>query len=231
MKKIMDKFDDFLLNQKLIENVALSDKESEIIVLTTIKNRYNKLYYNQVLMNNVVEDTLFESIEDVALSINTNNWDKDPLAFYQSFTSSFLKEYLTPYTIDEIKKFDLYKVAGYNIGFAIKDDGNIILVHNNDKIKGIGNLLMKKAIQYGGKKIDHFDGFLTGFYLKNGFIFKDNDPFLMEYCPDKWNFNPVDINNPKTSIYVNELKVNKNELNIAKVRYDEGMPDIVYRTI
>ena len=28
---------------------------------------------------------------------------------------------------------------------------------------------MKKAIQYGGKKLDHFDGFLTGFYKKLNF--------------------------------------------------------------
>jgi hypothetical protein len=90
---------------------------------------------------------------------------------------------------------------------------------------------MNKAIQFGGNKLDHFDGYLTGFYKKLDFILESNDFFIKEYAPEKWNYKKVSIDNPNTSIYVNEIDVSLTLYSTAKERYDNGMPDIVYRII
>ena len=227
----LKKYKEFLLNTKLFENVATDDLIDTRVTNTVEKNNYKKRYYNQYLMKNIVNDTLFESVEDVALKIHTNEWDKDPENFFESFTSSDKSEYLTPYTLNEIRYFDLYKVKGYDIGFAIKKDGDIILVHNNSGIKGIGIKLMEKAIEFGGKKLDHFDGFLTGFYKKIGFLFDENYIFNPEYAPENWNYIPININNPNTSIYFDELIVDEELFVDAENRYNQGKPDVVMRKL
>jgi hypothetical protein len=182
-------------------------------------------------MNNVVYDTLFESVEDVALKIHTNEWDNNPEKFFKSFTSSDKSEYFSPYTLNEIKYFDLYKLKGYDIGFALKKDGDIILVHNNSGIGGVGIKLMEKCIEFGGKKLDHFDGFLTGFYKKIGFSFDENYVFNPEYAPENWNYLPINIKNPNRSIYVNEFIVNEKLFTDAENRYNKGKPDVVMRKL
>lgn len=225
------KYREFLINTKLFENVATDDVVDRVVTSVVEKNNYNKRYYNQLLMLNVVNDVLFESVEDVALKIHTNDWEKSPELFYDSFRKSDKIDFLTPYTLRELKDFNLFKVSGYDIGFAIKKDGDIILVHNNSNIKGIGIKLMEKAIENGGKKLDHFDGFLTGFYKKIGFNFDENYIFNPEYAPDNWTYLPVNINNPKTSIYAEELTVDEVMFNKAKTRYNQGEPDVVMRIL
>ena len=130
-----------------------------------------------------------------------------------------------------MKSFKLFKLKGYNIGFAIKRNGEIILVHNNENIKGIGDLLVKKSIEFGGEQLDHFDGFLTGFYKRNGFYFHDNDEFNNELTPQHWEYEKINIYNPDKSIYADENKVNVEEFFKAEKRYDSGRPDIVYRKL
>jgi len=182
-------------------------------------------------MLDVVDDTSNENVTDVIVSITRGNFEKDAEKFYNSFTKSKKIEFLTPYKISDLEKFDLFKVKGYNIGFAIKADGNIILVHNNERVKGIGDLLLKKAIENGGTSLDHFDGFLTGFYKRNGFGIYENYIFEEQYKPKNWKYERVDIQNPNTSIYAEELNVPNLDFVEAKIRYENGKPDVVYRTI
>jgi len=229
-KKNLKKYKQFVFNMSLMENFSMS-VESNTEVDEVIKKTYNQIYFNQILMENIVNDPVNESFEEVVTNIFTDRWDKDPHHFYDSISSLKRKEFLIPYTVAELSKFDLYKVQGYNIGFAIKPDGDIISVHNNDNIKGIGEYLMKKSIQYGGNKLDHFDGFLTKFYKKFNFNFKNNNIWSDEYTPDNWKYIPLNIDDPDNSIYAVELKVPEYEYKDAKIRYRKGTPDIVYRSL
>lgn len=99
------------------------------------------------------------------------------------------KEMLTPYSTNELSKMKLYKLNGYNIGFALKKrDGGykeIVAVHNNEpEIKNVGKELMKAAIKYGGCYLDHFDGHLSAFYDSLGFEEYDRDKFDAQYDQD-----------------------------------------------
>jgi hypothetical protein len=228
-KRKIKTFEHYLTDEILMSDVASG---YNVEIDNILKKKYNEIYFNGLLMLDVADNYLNEdnSLEDFVLKASTNNWESDPKVFYDSFMSSDKIGFLTPYSVDDLKEFSLYKVKDYKIGFAVKKDGDIILVHNNEpKIKNIGRFLLKKAIEKGGKKLDHFDGFLTGFYRSIGFNLQGNDKFADEYAPEKWEYKKVDINNPKLSIYASELEVNKLEFKLAEGRYSIGKPDVVYR--
>jgi hypothetical protein len=64
----------------------------------------------------------------------------------------------------------LYKVAGFDAGFAIKADGDIVSVHNNTNIRGVAPSMIEKAKELGGDHLDHYDiGRLTKVYSDAGF--------------------------------------------------------------
>jgi hypothetical protein len=193
---------------------------------------------NQLLMLDVVAESgqiIKENKDEVISRIANNTWEVDTPELAESFLASINTstriEFITPYTAEELANFRLFKVDGMNIGFAIKEDGDIILVHNNEGIGGIGNLLIQKAIELGGEKLDYFDGFLTGFYRNLGFKLTSNEHFNDEWTPEGWKFEAIDIDNPQTSIYAEELEVTVDEKIEAVTRYKAGKPDVAYRSL
>ena len=230
----MKKYDKYIKEKKLHNDAFQTD---DTIDPTQVgRDKYKKLFFNILLMSDVVDDSVNESSEnktDLIFNIEHGNFETTNVEqlFFNSLHSSKYKEYLTLYTIDELKSYKLFKINGYDIGFAL-DGNNIIAVHNNTNIGGLGTVLMNAIIKQGGTKLDHFDGFLTGFYKKHNFKnITNNLYFNKKFAPDDWNYNQIDINNPNISIYANEIKSSQLLFNEAKKRYDIGMPDIVYRTL
>lgn len=220
--------------QYLTDYLLSEEFDTETVTDSKIKQIYSKqyqiLFAEQKLMRDVADNFVNESFEDAILAIHSGNWEHDANEFFNSYKACKRIEFLTPYTVEDLKEFYLFKASGYNIGFAIKPDGELILVHNNEpEVKGVGDLLIKQAVKNGAKKLDHFDGFLTGFYKKNGFRLSNHDIFADEFAPKNWHYKKVDINNPKKSIYADELNPTKDQFINAKIRYDNGKPDIVYR--
>lgn len=215
------------------ESIELDAPQAQTQVQTEEDNslKYARIQYDDLLMLDVVAEEVMESKEDVLERIHKGRMDTTPDEFLESVKSSSRVEYMTPYTAEDLAAFRLFKVEGYNIGFAIKEDGDIILVHNNEKVGGLGRILIEKAIEKGGTKLDHFDGFLTGFYRQFGFRLTSNDHFADEWMPEGWKFEPVEIDNPMTSIYADELEVEAGEKLAAAERYSAGKPDVVYRTL
>ncbi len=169
--------------------------------------------------------------------IKTDQWEQpNPESFFRSLTSGKRSEMLTPYSVAELAKMQLFKVNGYNAGFAIKSDGDIVAVHNNTGVGGIGGELIKAAKRNGGVKLDHFDGFLTGFYERFGFKVVSHEPFNDDYAPQGWKYTPIDFFDPQQSVYAKQANSTPEEqwpqeLIDAKARYEAGKPDVVYRHI
>jgi hypothetical protein len=114
---------------------------------------------------------------------------QNPKSFYDSYMQSKHPLMLSHYPMEELAEMKLFKVVGYNIGFALKKkDGlfqEIVSVHNNEtNIKNIGTELVISAISYGGCYLDHFDGYLTKFYGNLGFVEIDRDAYNPQYDPD-----------------------------------------------
>jgi hypothetical protein len=128
--------------------------------------------------------------QDVLNKIKDNDYEKqNPLSYYNAINKSKHKGMLTDYSVNDFSKMKLFKLNGYNIGFALKKkDGRyseIVAVFNNEpEVGGIGKDLMKSAIANGGCYLDHFDGFLSNLYEPLGFVEYDRIPFDPQYDED-----------------------------------------------
>jgi len=127
--------------------------------------------------------------------------------FSESLYAGERAGFLSPYSIEELARMDLYLLDGQNAGFAIKDGDDIVSVHNNSGLKGLGGEFMRKAKEVGGARLDHFDGFLTGLYKRYGFtnvyeIYQWDE----QYKPKAWMYEAVDVMNPNTSVYADALE-------------------------
>jgi hypothetical protein len=141
--------------------------------------------------------------EEVVDAITNDKWEKaSPQAFRASLMKSKHKEMLTDYSISELSKMKIFKVPNYDIGFALKDhDGEpfseIVAVHNNSPIKGIGAELTNATVRNGGKYLDHFDvGILSNLYSSAGFVEYKRDPYNPQYDTNgdfKNKYGPVDV--------------------------------------
>ena len=113
-----------------------------------------------------------------------NNSEAFKNALYNSTKSEFLSEY----TIQEFDEMQTYKLNGYDIGYAIKSDGDIVSVFNNSGIKKISKFLIQNAIENGGTKLDHFDGELSNIYSRLGFKEYMRYKWDDQYAPKNWNY-------------------------------------------
>tara|TARA_B100000287_G_scaffold416059_1_gene450311 strand:+ start:238 stop:1035 length:798 start_codon:yes stop_codon:yes gene_type:complete len=135
--------------------------------------------------------------------------------FYVSLYAGARSGFLTYYTKEELADMHLYLIKGHNAGFALKGGNDIVSVHNNSELRGLGKFFMTAAKQKGGTMLDHFDGFLSGLYRKNGFtdvyeVYQWDE----QYKPKQWTYDAVDIYNPQTSIYsdaMNQLRANSED--------------------
>ena len=155
-----------------------------------------KLIYHEQLMEIMSEDVSSEDEyddkkNDILKKINDDDFSNDVDEFYDSFMKSNRLEMLTQYSKDELNEMKLFKLNGYDIGYALKryNDGNeyneIVSVFNNSGIKGIGKPLIESAIRNGGCYLDHYDGYLSDFYGSMGFEEIDRYGFDPQYDPDR----------------------------------------------
>lgn len=162
----------------------------------------SKCFMEATLLHDLFEDMLSEDNNindprrlDVLSKINNNNYIKNNYAaFSEELKRNKRSEFLTPYTPEELKELHIttYQVPGYEIGFGLKPlpEGHvdIIGVHNNTDIKGIGEALVDSAIRLGGTDLDHYDGFLSDFYAKKGFNSYARMEWNDAYAPKNWDY-------------------------------------------
>jgi hypothetical protein len=177
-----------------------------------VSNELTEIAINSMLAMSVFEDereSLSEA-ESAPLNYLVSHAANPNLEIVQKFSDSLYSGqrsgFLTYYSPEELGRMDLYLLEGHNAGFAIKDGDDIVSVHNNSSLKRLGSKFLSKAKEVGGARLDHFDGFLSGLYRKHGFtnvyeVYQWDE----NYKPATWNYEPVDVTNPETSIYAESL--------------------------
>jgi len=156
-----------------------------------------EIKFNDVLMSNLFDDTLSEKKEcdenktkEVLSLINNNEFDTNvpPQVYENMLTNNPHTKMLTPYTANDLNSMKLFKLKNYNIGFALKksDIDNkyseiVAVVNNEPDVCGIGNALIQSAVKNGGCHLDHFDGFLSSLYERNGFVETNRYKFDPQY--------------------------------------------------
>jgi len=173
--------------------------ESVLFITNSLLGR-KTISYQESLINlfkQSINEELSPEKDKVISLIKANKWDRDPQHFLDSLQKSKHPQMLTPYTIDQLKEMDTFKLPEYDIGFALKDhDGSeeggsgykgrveIVAVHNNSPVKGLGKYLVEASIKNGGKVLDHFDGYLSQVYEPLGFEEYKRDAYNPEYDPE-----------------------------------------------
>jgi hypothetical protein len=164
-------------------------------IYESVNSIKQKLMYYEQLMEIMDEDVISEQGDDdekndVLEKINAGDFNNDVNEFYDAFMKSKRMEMLTPYNKDELNDMKLFKLNGYDIGYALKRYNNgdeyneIVSVFNNSGIGGIGKALIESAIRNGGCYLDHYDGFLSDLYGSMGFEEIDRYGFDPQYDPE-----------------------------------------------
>lgn len=161
-----------------------------------VRNPYStsKIAYHESMVEGFgdqqfIEDGIPER-DEVSNVIRNDLWEPvTPEQFRKSLSSSKHPEMLSDYNTSELAKMKLFKVPKFDIGFALKNHDNeqhseIVAVHNNSPIKGIGDDLVQAAVRNGGKYLDHFEGVLDKLYSRNGFVEYKRDPYNPMYDPE-----------------------------------------------
>lgn len=157
-----------------------------------IENKYKADQLKHEMLLDMFLEKINESSEtnDVIDKIDNEDLSTTPEEFKKSIASSKHKEMLSDYSIHDLQNMELYKVPGYNIGYALKPVAggkDIVSVHNNEpSVKGIGKKLLQHAIKMGGNQLDHFDiKPLTDLYTDMGFKEYQRYPYDPQYDPDR----------------------------------------------
>lgn len=88
-----------------------------------------------------------------------------------------------------------FLLKDHTAGVAVEADGNIISVFNDRTHKGVLPVLLKKAVEVGGCKLDCYataennaNKSLLSMYMLNGFAPLTRTKFVRDYAPDDWSF-------------------------------------------
>lgn len=163
------------------------------------KNIHSALYecslINELYENDSLNSEDNEERQKILNAINNDDYVRND---YDSFLTGLMHSkrnfFLTPYTAEDFKNDNVqtYQVNGYEIGFALKPmqngDVDIISVHNNTGIGGLGDALIQSAIRLGGTTLDHFDGYLSDLYRKHGFEEYERYKWDDQYAPENWDY-------------------------------------------
>ncbi len=139
-----------------------------------------------------IEEGVGNATQVALEKINNGKFEpQDAKRFKEALSKSKHEKMLTDYSESELNNMKLFKVEDLDIGFALKKSeqtgkhDEIVAVFNNEpSVSGVGNDLMKQAIRQGGCFLDHFDGYLSSFYEKLGFVEYKRDEFDPQYDKD-----------------------------------------------
>lgn len=94
-----------------------------------------------------------------------------PAAFKAALARNTRADTLSDYSEQELANFQLFMLDGGEAGYAIKPGGELVNVFNSGgaSTRGAGPWLVLHAVEQGARHLDHFAGFLDGFYQGLGF--------------------------------------------------------------
>lgn len=177
--------------QKLkLENIISEVVKNHLGGGYSYKLRESNDFRTRSLFEEVIVESDSNITNDVLDKIRNNQWEpQNPQRFKEALSKSKHKEMLSDYSTSELGQMKLFKLEGYDIGFALKMFNGrysefVSLFNNEPEAKGIGKELVNAAVKNGGCYLDHFDGYLSNLYQSLGFEEYKRDKFDPQYDQD-----------------------------------------------
>lgn len=147
-------------------------------------------------MGDFTVDDMFEKIQKIFAE---NNFKFVPLksATPEEFYSAIgeakrvneFGAYVEQHSIEEYSKMRfLFLTLDNKAGVAITTDNNIVSIFNGGSQKGVLKTLLPVALEFGGDRLDNYDGKLSAIYELYGFNPISNVEFDETFAPDDWNY-------------------------------------------
>ena len=184
--------------QMLIEDVDTrirqrEDFDQEVADLEAFINQTNPQFQ---LSTKVTPENKKKELEAEAIRL-MESFEEDEMAAV-SFSVKKLKQSKdalpeTFWTVSEIEdESGLIPVDVEGGSGFVDSEGDIKGVYKfeeaiKNKVKGVADKILKKAVDLGGIKLDNFDNYLTDIYERNGFRVVSRTPFSEKYAPKGWN--------------------------------------------
>jgi hypothetical protein len=142
----------------------------------------------QIAVGSVKGPVAFATAAGGGKGIPKNFVKTNPLEFIKARNLSTRQEFLTPYSAEDLAKFDLYLSEYGKVGYAITPEKDLVNVFNNSGVKGVGAQAVAKAIESGVETLDCFDKYLPAYYKRFGFEEYKRVPWDNQYAPPNWNY-------------------------------------------
>jgi len=95
---------------------------------------------------------------------------------------------LTMHDAEELQNHEIFTSPDGQAGVSISPEGDIQNLFSNRGTKGDAPILIRRAIQEGGRTLDCYDGFLHDLYGALGFRVTGRIAFNREYADERWNY-------------------------------------------
>jgi len=123
-------------------------------------------------VSNFLDNDNLAKTKSIIHSVIDRDFDRDPEAFYESLQIALKSEhgeYLVPRKLSTLKKIQTFKVKGVNAGIAFSNlknssDLELVSLHNQSGIPGLGSELMIAGIELGGRYLECFGPYLNEYY-------------------------------------------------------------------
>lgn len=184
--------------QMLIEDIDTrqrqrEDFDQEVADLEAFINQTNPQFQ---LSTKATPDEKKKALEEEAIRL-MESFEEDEMAAV-AFSVKKLKQTKdalpeTFWTVSEVEEESGLIPVDVEGGSGFVDaEGDIKGVYKfeeaiKNKVKGVADKILKKAVDLGGTKLDNFDNYLTDIYKRNGFRIVSRTPFNEKYAPEGWN--------------------------------------------
>jgi GH15 family glucan-1,4-alpha-glucosidase len=123
--------------KKILHLIEYNNRNKQQILMESFIDidellKYNHRFNEQTLLFNDITLLTELSNKEVIDLIDNNSFDVNKISEFKNALNLGSKgEFLSDYTEDDYGKMRTYKVKGYDVGFAIKEDGDIVSIFNN----------------------------------------------------------------------------------------------------
>jgi len=103
---------------------------------------------------------------------------------------------LTIHDAEELENHKIFTSPDGGAGISVSPEGDIQNLFSNRDTKGDGLILIRRALQEGGRTLDCYDGYLYELYSDFGFRATGRIEFKREFADERWNydrFNEPDV--------------------------------------